>query len=214
MSRIALLAVSALLVATVAVAGAGGGEPASDTGASLLVRGDPEDLVVQLEALPSGFQMVGEDSQSPNEYSVVYFHPEALVSGTDSGTNLLAVVVNLGIYEDAAAAGEQFTAQGSMDRDSIMEDIREASEGATPIAVQPYTVQVEGSDQVLAFGVEYAIGSTHLFEYRYRFIVGNALANVVITALASEGGDEPSALPDRARALVEEQAARLNSARS
>lgn len=207
------MAVLVLLTGVAAVVYGGGEEPASDALASLLVRGDPENLVIQLEALPSGFQMVGEDSQDPNEYSVVYFHPEALVSGTDSGTNLLAVVVNLGIYEDAAAAGGQFTAQGSLDRDSIMEDIREASEGAGPIAVEPYTVQVEGTDQVLAFAVEYAIGSTHLFEYRYRFIVANALANMLVTALASEAGDEPSAFPNQACALVEEQAARLNNAR-
>lgn len=213
MSRIALLAVSALLLGMAAVVYGGGEEPAPDAVASL-IEGDPKEFVIQLEALPPGFQMVGEESQSPNEYSVVYFHPEALVSGSDSGTNLLGVVVNLGIYEDATAAGEQFTAQGSLDRDSIIEDIREASEGATPIAVQPYTVQVEGSDQVLAFSVEYAIGPTHLFEYRYRFIVGNALANMVITALASEAGEEPAAFPDQALALVEEQAARLNNARS
>ena len=212
MSRIALLAVSALLLGMAAVAYVGGEEPASDTTASLLVKGDPKELVIQLEALPPDFQMVGEESQSPNEYSVVYFHPGALVSGGHSGANLL--VVNLGIYGDATAAGEQFTAQGSLGRDSIMEDIREASEGATPIAVQPYTVQVEGSDKILAFSVEYAIGPIHLFEYRYRFIVGNALANMVITTLASEVGEEPSAFSDQALALVEEQAARLNNARS
>jgi hypothetical protein len=211
-NRIALLAVSALLLGMAAIVYGSGEEPASDTVASLLVKGDPKEIVIQLEALPSGFEILGEESQSPNEYSVVYFNPEALVSGSHSGANLL--VVNLGIYEDATAAGEQFTAQGGLDRDSIMEDIREASEEATPIAVQPYTVQVEGSDQVIAFGVEYAIGSAHLFEYRYRFIVGNALANMVITALASEAGEEPSAFPDQALALVEEQTARLNNARS
>jgi len=213
-SRIALLAVSALLLGMAAVVYGGGEEPASDTAGSLLVKGDPKDLVIQLEALPPGFQMVGNESQSPNEYSVVYFNPEPLVSGSDSGTNLLGVVVNLGIYEDTRAAAEQFTAQVSLDRDSIMEDIREASEGAEPIAVEPYTVQLEASDQALAFAVEYVLGSTHLFEYRYRFIVGNALANMVITALASEAGDEPSAFPDQAYALVKEQADRLNNARS
>lgn len=214
MGRIALLAVLVLLTGVAAVAYGGDQESGPDTAVPQLVKGDPKSLAVQLEALPPGFQVVGEESQSSNEYSVVYFHPEALVSGSDSGTNLLAVVVNLGIYEDAAEAGEQFKAQGSLDRDSITEDIREASEGAEPIAVEPYTVQVEGSDQVLAFGVEYAIGSTHLFEYRYRFIVGNALANMVITALASEAGEEPSTFPDQARTLAQEQSARLNNARN
>ena len=99
MSRIALLAVLALLVGVAAVVCGAGREPGPDTAGSLPVNGDPKDLVVQLEALPSGFQMVGEESQSPNEYSVVYFHPEALASGSHSGANLLAVVVNLGIYE-------------------------------------------------------------------------------------------------------------------
>jgi hypothetical protein len=212
--RIALLVMLALLLGMAAVVYGGGEESGPDTVVPQLVKGDPKDLVIRLEALPSGFQMVGEESESSNEYSVVYFNPEALVSGSNSVTNLLGVVVNLGIYEDATAAGEQFMVQGSLDRDSIMEDIREASEGVKPIAVQPYTVQVEKSDQVLAFSVEYTIGSTHLFEYRYRFIVGNALANVVITALASETGEEPSAFPEQAHALAEQQAARLNSARS
>jgi len=208
------LVVLALLVGMAAVAYGSGEEPSPDTAASLVVKGDPKDLVVQLEALPSGFQMIGNESQSRNEYSVVYFNLDVLVSGSDSATNLLAVVVNLGVYEDSTAAGEQFTAQGSLDRDSIVKDIKEASEEAEPISVQPCSAEVEGSDRILVFSVEYAIGSTHLFEYRYRFIVGNALANMVITALASEAGEEPSAFPDQARALAEEQAARLNNARS
>ena len=38
-----------------------------------LVKGDPKDLIIQLDDLPSGFQMVAGEYVELNEYAAVYF---------------------------------------------------------------------------------------------------------------------------------------------
>ena len=63
------------------------------------------------------------------------------------------MIVNLRVCEDAIAAGKRFRDQGGLDRESIIRDIREASEIATPIDVQQHAVQLEGTDEVIAFRV-------------------------------------------------------------
>ena len=79
--------------------------------------------------------------------------------------------------------------------------------------MQPSLVRLQGTDRALCFRVEYAIESTHLVSYRYRFVVGNALANVIVTAHTAGPGQEPSAVRDRAQAIAQQQVARLIEAR-
>lgn len=183
--------------------------PTEETSVLRLVRGDPKALVLEVQDLPAGFQAVTEEYDGANQYTVAYFQPQALLAEDLSAVILLGVTVNLGIYGGAEAAAEQFQAQGGLDRESILSSIAEASPDATPIDVQPNLVRLPGTDQALSFRVEYAIESTHLVSYRYRFSVGNALANVIVTARTAGPGQEPSALRDRAQAIAEQQVVRL-----
>jgi len=174
------------------------------------IRGDPQDLVIQLEDLPAGFQQITGEYDGPNSYTTVYFSPESFVAEPHSEAGLLAVVTNLGIYENVAAAQEQFAAQEGLDRESIASSMLGTSGEATLIDVQPYDIQLEGTDDVRVLRVHYEIGSTALIDYRYGLIVGNAVANLFVTARAlGDGGDSPT-LRDQARAIVEQQVARLN----
>jgi len=188
--------------------------PTKSMAASLTVKGDPQDIVLPLEALPAGFQKATGEYEGSNEYNVVYFRPEALTCKEGCGTNLMAIIVNLGIYQDAGAAREKGQAQGNLDRDSIMNSIREAYEEASPIDVQPYIVQLKDTDYVIAFHVEYTISSIVVTEYRYRIIINNALANVIVSARAARAGEDQSAFGELARTIVENQVARINRARS
>lgn len=174
--------------------------------------GDPKDLVVQLEDLPAGFQQITGEYDGPNSYTVVYFSPESFVAELPSEAGLLAVVADLGIYDDAVAAREQFETQQGLDRESIANRLG-ASGDAILIDVQPYAVQLQGTDEVTAVRVHYEIGSTAVIDYRYGFIVGNAVANLFVTVRATEDGEGSPTFRDQAQAIAERQVTRLNEAR-
>jgi hypothetical protein len=156
---------------------------------------------------------VTEHSESPNDYSVLYFRPAALTSDDPSRPGLLGVTVNLGIYDTATKARMQFASQGHLDVDSIAGTVVEASEDAKLIRVDSIDVELQGTDLVVAFRAHYSIGTTQLVDYRYRFLVDNALANVIVTARVTGTGQEPDEFRERALEIAERQIAYLNEAR-
>ena len=156
--------------------------------------------------------MAGGEYQSPNEYGVVYLWPQALASQSPSGANLLSVVANVGIYSDSVAAVVQFKAQGRLDRESIERDIREAAGNATQVLVEPLSVELEGVDQVRAFRLGYGIGPISVTGYRYRFIVANSVANVIVTGRPSPDSQGSSTLRALADGIAKRQVSQLNEA--
>ncbi len=170
------------------------------------VTGQPQDLIIQLEDLPSGFVMAGEEGSSGNGYSRIYLQPEALQPS--SSANLVGVIANFNLAPDMATAREQFSAQ-PMDIATIAQDVQATMGSAGNVEVQPETVSVPGADAVAAFRVRYAIGGTPLLEYRYRLRVGNALVNLIVTA--TEG--EEANVREQALGLVQKQVERINAAR-
>jgi hypothetical protein len=178
-----------------------------------LVRGDPKTLIIQSEQLPTNFAMAGGEPKGVNEYSQVYFNPQALVDPTKADPELLGVIANLTLLDTPAAAGKTFTDQGGLNVDSVINDIRAATPGAQPLGVEPYSAKISGTDRVLAFRVRYILNEAHVFEYRFRFRVANAVGNLIISALATAQGEEPAILLGQAQSIAELQAARLNSAR-
>jgi hypothetical protein len=178
-----------------------------------LVHGDPKTLIIQREELPANFTMAGGEPKGANEYGQVYFNPQALVDQSGAGPELLGVIANLTLLDTPAAAGKTFTDQGGLNVDSVINDIRAATPGAQPLGVEPYSAKINGTDRVSAFRVRYVLNEAHVFEYRFRFRVANAVGNVIISALATAQGGEPAALVGQAQSIAERQVARLNSAR-
>jgi len=177
-----------------------------------LVRGDPKSLVIPEEDLPTSFSLSGGERQSPNEYSHVYFNPEAIDAPGDLSGDLLGVIVNLAALQDANTAERRFQAQGGLAPESIEADIRASDPEAVPHEVSQLAVALPGTDDVRAFRVHYTLKGKSIFEYRYRIRTRNAVVNLIISARATEAGNEPPTLESRAAAIVKAQAKRLNDA--
>lgn len=179
----------------------------------LLVRGDPRELGLQLEDLPSGFQQVTEEYEAPAHYAVVYFSPEAFAASGPLVAALTAVAASLDLHEDVRGAENQYETQEGLDEDSIAYSMAGTSGGATLVDVQPYGVELEAADRAKAVRVDYTIGSTSVIDYRTRFVVGNAVVNVLATVRVSGTEATQSPLLEEVQAIVEQQAARLAEAR-
>lgn len=177
------------------------------------VTGDPKSLVVQSDELPGEFAIVGGESKGAGEFAQIYFNPQAYLATNDTRAGLLGVIVNLILLDDLQAARARFVAQGGLDTNSVLEDVRSSTPGAVPREVTPYSVTVPGTDRVLAFRVRYVLQGTEVYEYRVRIIVGNALVNLIISALATADGAQPANFEQQARTIVERQVARLTAAR-
>jgi hypothetical protein len=177
------------------------------------VQGDPKELIVQVADLPPGFSLVTEEYDGPNKYAVVYFSPEALVTEAPSEAELMVVAANLTLHGDVAAAGEQFETEEGLDDKSIADSIADTSGEAMLILVQPYPVQVVGTDRAKAVRVDYEVGPTAVVDYRYRFVVGNAVVNLIATARSVGEGLDASSLGEQAQVVVERQVERLIQAR-
>jgi hypothetical protein len=173
------------------------------------VQGDPKELIVQLEDLPLGFSLVTQEYDGPNKYAVVYLSPAAFAEDARPEAALMAVAANLTLHGDVAAAGEQYETEVGLDDKSIAKSMAGTSGDATLILVQPLPVQVMGTDRVKAVRVDYKIGSMVVVDYRYRFVVGNAVVNFIATARNAGEGPEAAALSEQVQAVVEQQVERL-----
>lgn len=178
----------------------------------VLVRGDPDSLIVQRHELPTELVMAGGESKGPNEVSQVYFNPQAFLAADGAEPELLGVIANLTLFDDARAADDGFEAQGGLDTGSVLQHIRAATPGAVPRSVEPYRATVSGTDRLLSFRVHYELQGMGVYEYRYRVRVANAIGNLIMSARATAQGEEPAGLEQQARTIVERQVARLNAA--
>lgn len=177
------------------------------------MRGDPRLLVVQSEDLPSQLSLGGGEYQSSNEFSQVYFNPQADLSETAANAGVMGVIVNLSLFDDAVAANTSFEAQGGLDATGVMDDIRAGAPSALPRAVELHAVTAADADRVLGFRVRYSLQGTDVCEYRYRVRVGNAVCSLIISARATAEGGEPAEFERRAQAILDRQIARLVEAR-
>ena len=178
-----------------------------------LVRGNPKDLVIQQQDLPGQFVLGGGEAKGTAEYSQVFVNPEAYLARGQGGAGLLGVITNLTLLNEPSAAVAQFTAQGGLDAESVLKNIRNATPGAVPQGVTSHDVQVAGADRVLCFRVHYILQGAPVYEYRYRVLVGNAVGNLIISALGTKAGTEPASLKQQAEDIAERQVARLEAGR-
>jgi hypothetical protein len=176
------------------------------------VRGDPKALGLQVDDLPAGFQQVTEEYDAPSHYAVVYFSPEAFTASGPMVAALTAVAASLDLHEDVQAADNQYQTQEGLDEESIASSMAGTSGGATLVDVRPYAVQLETADRAKAVRVDYTIGSAAVIDYRTRFVVGNAVVNVLATVRVAGTEASKSPLLEEVQSIVEQQAARLAAA--
>jgi hypothetical protein len=176
------------------------------------IEGDPNDLILHLADLPPGFSQIADEYDGPNKYAVLYLSPSAL-DAQDLSEPILAVVAgNLILHEDLAAVEEQYENEEGLDEGTITDSIAGTSGDATLIEVQPYPVRLAGTDQAKTVRVEYTIGPMVLVDYRYRFVMGNAVVNLIATARGVGQGRDTSSVAEQAQGLAERQVERLSEA--
>ena len=156
--------------------------------------------------------MIGGEPKGANEFAQIYFNPEALLATGGADQGLLGVIANLTLLADGKSAQARFTEQGGLEPSTVLEDIRSAMPGVIPHRAEPYVVSLPDTDRALAFHVHYVLQGTDVYEYRFRIIVGNAIANLIISARALGDGSESASLEKHARLIVERQVARLIAA--
>lgn len=177
------------------------------------VVGDPKSLVVQAEDLPVRFAMSGGEAPRDGTYSHVYFNPEALLAEGGAEEKLLGVIVNLTLFDGATEADQGFTDQGGLDKAAVLANVSVATPGAVAKSAEPYAFTSEKAGRVVAFRVRYALQGTEVVEYRLRFRVANAVANLIISSRLTADGAEPPTFAARVRDIAGRQLQRLESAR-
>jgi len=178
------------------------------------IQGNPRDLVLQPEDLPGRFAISKGDHGQVGEYSHVYFNPQALTDPSAAGQEILGVIVNLTLLQDSLAAHQRFTDQGGLDVNSVTSSIQAQQPQATPLQVQEYSIELPGTSRVLGFRLHYVAEGAHVYEYRCRFVLGNALCNLIISSGADQKEQEPEQFAQTARAIIDRQMMRLRSAGS
>jgi hypothetical protein len=185
---------------------------AASSGGSL-VQGDTKTLIVQAEDLPGSFKIAKGDYDPAGGYSAMFFRPEVLAASEMPGGGLMGVMAKLAVRSDVAAAEQDFVASGGLDVESIKASLTKAQPAGSPADVRKARLDVEGADGSAAFRVDYVLQGTRVIEYRYRMLVGNAVANLIIMARAGREGAEPTGFEAVAEKIAKAQVDRLTKAR-
>lgn len=187
---------------------------ASSAGAQpmALVTGALEELIVQAEDLPLTFSMAGSNAEGPSEHAAIYFRPEILAAPEMPRGAVLGVMAHLEVGADAASATERFAENRTAE--AIRSTLDESESAEQVLDVRELPAGVAGTDEAIAFRVEYELQGVHLVEYRYRLRVANAIVNLMVSGRTSDKGAEPPGLAQQASRIAERQASRLASNRS
>jgi len=142
-------------------------------------------------------------------HNAVLFMNADAVSG-DSEKMVLGVVDEITTYENDADARYAFEKDLLLTVQDIAQKIAE-SENVDPdsIQVQEYRPQLKGADLLRAFKAKYKLGETVVYEYRYQFMVSNAIGNIIVTVRAEEDGAESEAGRAQADAIAQAQIDKL-----
>ena len=175
-----------------------------DTGPSGLDR-----LILRPTDILDSLTLAASDKSVPNSYSVIYVHPEAVANQGDFLGQIIAVIANLKAADDSLAVQRLFVDQGSLSAGAVVDNIVAAEADATDVRAEELAAKVANVDRQLVFRVTYTLRGDRLHEYRYRFIVGEVVANVIVTARALESGSESVGLRAKSLELVRNQVQRL-----
>jgi len=184
-----------------------------EVGAGLPVQGDPRELVLGVEDLPPGFEPAGDELEGANVYSAIYVRAAAVTSGDASAASLLGVIVNVGVYVDTTSSQQQFQELSALSPETIIGDLKQASPNVDAIDVEQVEVRARGVDAATGYRVHYRVDPTRLVEYRYRVLVGNTVANLIVSARAGEAIGEPTTFRQQTLDILQKQIDLLNEAR-
>ena len=193
-----------------ASAGEGGGRATGGPTRPAAVAGSPTELIVQPDDLPLPFPLAQSDEPRPGNASALYFRPDVLMADTVPAGDLLGVMANLVLLPSPLAAADSF-ATAAAEPDDVERDLAGKADGA--VAVTPLgPAAVAGADKTSALRVAYRMQGVDVVEYRYRLLVANAVASLIVTGRAGDSGDEPAALAEQAATIAANQVRRLRSA--
>jgi hypothetical protein len=177
------------------------------------IREDPQRLTLIQTDLPEGFRRIDNTTLHAGHNAVLFMNPEA-VQGDREG-DLLGVVDEVTTYEFDVDAREAFENDLRVTEQDIANDIA-GNENVAPesIQVEAYQPALQGADLLRAFKVMYQIGENRIVEYRYQFMVSNAVGNVIVTTRAPADGSASDAVQARADAIAQAQIDKLNDFRA
>ena len=178
-----------------------------------LIRLSPRELVLQREDLPGGFNLGGQQSERPDEWSVLYIRPDAVHAQYNSLANLVSAITSVRVLTDEFQALQAYRAQEKLMPADIASALGQATGKPEDVAVEKITLVVPLADRATGYRVAYRIGNVRLHEYRFVLLSGNSVASLMFTALAEPDGSEPARLRELAEAIAAKQAERLMSAR-
>ncbi len=176
------------------------------------VREDPQRLTLIQTDLPDGFRKLENTSLHEGHNAVLFMNPDAVTGKSDDP--LLGVVDEITTYEDDADARDAFENDLLLTAEDIANKIKE-SDSAAPdsIEVQVYHPELKGADLLRSFKASYKLGDTLVNEYRYQFMVSNAIGNVIVTVRANEDSGESESGRAQADAIAQAQIDKLNEFR-
>ena len=177
------------------------------------IREDPQRLTLIQTDLPDGFRRVDNTTLHSGHNAVLFMNPEAVKAG--SGQDVLGVVDEITIYEDDADARDAFENDLRTTEADIANDVAGAENvDGDSIRVAAYEPALDGADLQRAFKVSYQLGDQKIYEYRYQFMVSNAIANVIVTTRAQANGGESEDARAQADAIAQAQVNKLNDYRA
>ena len=177
------------------------------------VREDPQHLTLIQTDLPDGFRKLDSTSQHAGHNAVLFMNANAVSGKNDQ--NMLGVVDEITTYENDADARDAFENDLLLSAQDIANKIQE-SESTAPgsITVQEYLPGLDSADLLRAFKAHYTLGKADVYEYRYQFMVSNAIGNVVVTVRANDDGGESELGRAQADAIAQAQIDKLNDFRA
>ncbi len=177
------------------------------------VREDPQRLTLIQTDLPDGFRKLDNTTLHEGHNAVLFMNADAVSGKSDQ--NVLGVVDEITTYEDDADARDAFENDLLLTEQDIAKNIQESeSTGQGDIQVEAYHPDLTGADLLRAFKAHYKLGDTAVNEYRYQFMVSNAIGNVIVTVRAEKDGGESQSGREQADAIAQAQIDKLNNFRA
>ncbi len=177
------------------------------------IREDPQRLTLIQTDLPDGFRRVDNTTLHAGHNAVLFMNPNAVKDQSADG--VLGVVDEITVYEFDADARDAFEQDLRVSEADIANDVaRSENVDGDSIQVTRYAPELTGADLLRAFKVSYQVGEQKVYEYRYQFMVSNAIGNVIVTTRAQEDGGESEEARSQADAIAQAQLDKLNDYRA